>query len=200
MELLPFLANWAIATIHTGHRVVCYGVGCESTCRGGQCYRRLTPWLIPNGPDSQNRCPEGRIIKDSPHVVPDHDDGGGPLNLLIVSLYNPPPSQWVSSPLLGPYSQQRRLLFAPINQVPLSLSRKTAPSAPICHASTSLRNRRTLPSFKTQNSKSFPSTVLLLVIDLPLFFFRVFKELAENNLLQIFEKPAFWREESRRQE
>ena len=134
-------------------------------------------------------------------------------------------------------------MFAPINQVPLSLSRKTAPSAPICHASTSLRNRRTLPSFKTRSkpsfstrfqnfkcskhplmacqgatqsggltdgltlhllmecpSKSFPSTVLLLVIDLPLFFFRVFKELAENNLLQIFEKLAFQREESRRQE
>ena len=98
-----FLANWAIATIHTGHRVVCYGVGCESTCRGGQCYRRLTPWLIPNGPDSQNRCPEGRIIKDSPHVVPDHDDGGGPLNLLIVSLYNPPPSLPVSEfTFIGP--------------------------------------------------------------------------------------------------
>ena len=37
-----------------------------------------------------------------------------------------PPSQWVSSPLLGPYSQQRRLLFAPINQVPLSLEKNRA--------------------------------------------------------------------------
>ena len=36
-------------------------VQCDSTSRGGQSYRRLAPWQIPN---SRNQCPEDRIVKD----------------------------------------------------------------------------------------------------------------------------------------
>ena len=44
-------------------------VQCDSTSRGGQSYRRLAPWQIPN---SRNQCPESSKTSLVPH---DHDGG-----------------------------------------------------------------------------------------------------------------------------
>ena len=154
-----------------------------------------------------------------------------------------PPSQWVSSPLLGPYSQQRRLLFAPINQVPRSLEKNRAVCTDLprfdeppkqTYSSLVQNPLKTFlfNSFSKLQMQQAPSDGLPGCYSIrwanwwidtappdgmPLKVFSIdrsssgdrvtgkkichfFIEFAKNKLLQIFEKLAFQREESRRQE
>ena len=112
--------------------VVCYGVDCDSTRSGGQSYRRLTPWPIPNGPDSRNQSPEGRIIKNSSWWSLSWLWSGLRFNLPIVSFYNPVSEFTFIGPLFSATPAGWRLssVCPAINQVPLLENRAVCTDRP----------------------------------------------------------------------